>query len=199
MRCTGAARITDAKGRWTLNNVPEGEYVEVRVRLSHPDYISDYHWGVMQNAAGVTMASFRDQTGTIAGARSWVLGDIINGVDPHGCLDRLHTWAGRQGVELVAIKGNAEEYTLTPDLDQFPLAKESFYPSLLLLLKWIRARLSSADLIWLHSLPEVIVWVDNLIVHDSPVDRLTQVVPPGVDPRYEALLRYSSVPYQNID
>ncbi len=124
----------------------------------------------------------------------FVLGDIINGVDPHGCLDLLHSWAARQGVELVAIQGNAEEYTLTQDLDQFPLAKESFYPSLLLLLKWIHARLSSADLVWLHSLPDVIVWGDALMVHDSPVARLDPTVQPGLDPRYKAILHhYESV------
>ena len=120
----------------------------------------------------------------------FVLGDIINGVDPHGCLDLLHSWAARQGIELVAIKGNGEEYTLTPDLDQFPHAKESFYPSLLLLLKWIRSRLSSADLTWLHSLPELIIRGDALMVHDSPVARLAPSVQPGVDPRYKAIMNY---------
>jgi hypothetical protein len=59
------ARVTDAQGRWTLNNVPEGDNVELLVRLNHPDYISDYPWGVMQKAAGVTTALLRQQTGTI--------------------------------------------------------------------------------------------------------------------------------------
>src|SRR5450759_2257298 len=111
--------------------------------------------------------------------RLFVLGDIINGVDPHGCLDLLYSWAARQEVELLAIKGNGEEYTLTQDLDQFPFAKESFYPSLLLLLKWIQARLSPADLAWLHSLPEVVVRGDALMVHDSPFSRLATIAQPG--------------------
>lgn len=63
------APVTDADGRWTLDDVPPGDDVGVLVRLSHPDYINDYRWGVMQQAAGVTTASLREQTGTIVMAR----------------------------------------------------------------------------------------------------------------------------------
>lgn len=63
------ARITDAQGRWTLDNVPAGDDVELTVRLSHPDYVSDYYWGLMQKHANVTTASLRRQEGTIVMAR----------------------------------------------------------------------------------------------------------------------------------
>ncbi len=59
------ARTTDARGRWTLDNVPPGADVEVLVRLSHPDYIGDYQWGVMQTEAKVTTEMLRKRTGTI--------------------------------------------------------------------------------------------------------------------------------------
>src|SRR5512133_881543 len=68
--------------------------------------------------------------------RVFMLGDMINGVDPHGSLELLRSWTARQGVELRAIQGNAEEYSLTPDLDQFPLANAPLYVDLLPLLKW---------------------------------------------------------------
>jgi len=64
-----AARITDAAGKWTLDNVPEGDREELSVKLSHPDYISDPDWGVMQGAAKITTAKLREQTGTIVMAR----------------------------------------------------------------------------------------------------------------------------------
>jgi protocatechuate 3,4-dioxygenase beta subunit len=63
------ARITDTQGRWMLGNVPAGDDVEVTVRLSHPDYISDYLWGVMQEHANVSTALLRQKTGTIIMAR----------------------------------------------------------------------------------------------------------------------------------
>ena len=77
-----AARITDAQGRWTLNNVPAGDEVEVSVKLSHPDYISDPGWGVMQKAANVTTALLRQQTGTIVMARGICVTGAVT--DPKG-------------------------------------------------------------------------------------------------------------------
>jgi hypothetical protein len=76
------ARITDAQGRWTLDNVPAGDQVEVLVRLSHPDYIADYRWGVMQKAAKVTTALLRQQTATIVMARGIKVTGTVT--DPNG-------------------------------------------------------------------------------------------------------------------
>lgn len=77
-----AARITNTQGRWTLNNVPEGEDVELRVRLSHPEYVSDYHWGVMQAAAKVTTAALRAQTAEIVMPRGIRMTGTVT--DPKG-------------------------------------------------------------------------------------------------------------------
>lgn len=63
------ALVTDAEGRWTLDNVPAGDDVEVLVRLNHPDYIADYQWGLLQKLAKVTTAALRQQSGTIVMAR----------------------------------------------------------------------------------------------------------------------------------
>ena len=40
----------------------------------------------------------------------FMLGDIINGVDPHGCIELLRNWANSNNVELACIQGNAEAY-----------------------------------------------------------------------------------------
>ena len=56
---------TDADGLWTLRNVPPGDDVQVRIKLSHPDYINDSNWGELQRQQFVTTRSLRDQTAEI--------------------------------------------------------------------------------------------------------------------------------------
>ena len=56
---------TDAEGRWTLRNVPPGADVEVHVKLSHPDYLSDATWGKLQSEQDVTAQALRAQTAEI--------------------------------------------------------------------------------------------------------------------------------------
>lgn len=99
--------------------------------------------------------------------RLFVLGDIINGMDPGGCVDLLLEWPGIAG-----IKGNAELYLLTPDLGEFPLRDQGFYVELIDLIEWWRSRLSAAQVAWLAELPEVIRWGASCLAHDSPLDRL---------------------------
>jgi thiol-disulfide isomerase/thioredoxin len=60
-----AASTTDAQGRWTLDNVPAGDDVEVNLKVGHPDYISDPQWGTLQKEQGVTMPALRARTATI--------------------------------------------------------------------------------------------------------------------------------------
>jgi protocatechuate 3,4-dioxygenase beta subunit len=59
------ARATDAQGRWTLDNVPKGNDIDVAIRVNHPDYVSDLTWGGFQRMQNVTLASLREQKGTI--------------------------------------------------------------------------------------------------------------------------------------
>ncbi|MGO9107675.1 MAG: hypothetical protein ACLP9L_00450 [Thermoguttaceae bacterium] len=58
------ARITDSEGRWTLDNVPEGD-VKLLVKISHPEYVSDETSGGLQKAQNITLESFRHQKATI--------------------------------------------------------------------------------------------------------------------------------------
>jgi hypothetical protein len=76
------ARITDADGRWSLDNVPAGDGVEVLVMLGHPDYISESQWGSLQKEQRVTMESLRAESATIV--MHW--GVAVNGTvrDPDG-------------------------------------------------------------------------------------------------------------------
>jgi len=76
------ARITDARGRWTLDNVPAGDDVEVTLKLSHPDYISDFRWGVLQRLEKITTASLRQQTTTLVMARGVRVTGAVT--DPQG-------------------------------------------------------------------------------------------------------------------
>ena len=56
--------------------------------------------------------------------RVFMLGDLINGIDPHGCVTALREWATTTGVELECLKGNGEEYLLTPDREALRKALE---------------------------------------------------------------------------
>lgn len=51
--------ITDRNGRWSLDNVPAGKQTKVRIKLTHPNYVSDSGWGVSQERQGVEMEDFR--------------------------------------------------------------------------------------------------------------------------------------------
>ena len=100
-----------------------------------------------------------------------MLGDIINGVDPHGCVRLLLEWCAAEQVELRCIKGNAEFYLLTPDLEAIPDRGESWEAELVKLIRWYQAHLTPADLAWIASLPDFLQWNRACLVHDSPADR----------------------------
>ena len=61
----GVVPVTDAQGRWTLDNVPEGDDLEILLKLDHPDYIADPNWGTSQKEQGVDLAALRARTATI--------------------------------------------------------------------------------------------------------------------------------------
>jgi protocatechuate 3,4-dioxygenase beta subunit len=61
----GTTCTTDAAGRWSVNNIPPGEAIEVQLKISHPDYVNDRSWGEMQQRQKVTMEALRAQTAAI--------------------------------------------------------------------------------------------------------------------------------------
>jgi predicted phosphodiesterase len=111
----------------------------------------------------------------------FVLGDIINGIDPSQCVDLLLAQP-----RLTALKGNAEWYILTPDLAAFPLRNVPRYAEVFLLTQWWSTQLSRQQLAWLQSLPDLLVERGMALVHDSPFDRLypERRAIRGIDPKY---------------
>lgn len=114
----------------------------------------------------------------------FVLGDIINGLDPGGCVELLRSWPAITG-----IKGNAEYYLLTPDLEDFPLRTQALYSEVIGLIHWWRSQLHDSQLAWLAQLSDLIIWENTCLVHDAPLDRLLpeQHYQQGIDQKYQEL------------
>ena len=71
------ARTTDAEGRWTLDNVPKEDDLDVSVKISHPDYVDDQLWGGLQHEQGVTTKHLQQQVATIVMKRGIRLRGIV--------------------------------------------------------------------------------------------------------------------------
>ncbi len=99
--------------------------------------------------------------------RVFCLGDTINGMDPSSCITLLGDLENFQ-----SIKGNAEYYLLTPDLESHPRKDEPMYQDLIRLINWWRAQMSAVDLEYVQGLPDSILVDDWWLLHDSPLDRL---------------------------
>jgi len=128
--------------------------------------------------------------------RLFVLGDIINGQDPAGCVNLLQSRSGA----IQALRGNAENYLLTPGLEAFPKRNEPLYVDLIRLLRWYQERLSPAQLSWLRGLPDSMRWNGACLAHDSPLDRLftEQHHIQGIDKKYQELTFHSPGIYPEI-
>jgi protocatechuate 3,4-dioxygenase beta subunit/peroxiredoxin len=74
--------VTDARGRWKLDNVPPGDDRWFSIQLTHPDYVSDMTWGDMQHKQLVTSKMLRAQTATIVMQRGTRLTGTLT--DPDG-------------------------------------------------------------------------------------------------------------------
>jgi predicted phosphodiesterase len=101
----------------------------------------------------------------------FMLGDLVNGVDPRGCVEILRAWSEARGVELVCIKGNAEAYLATPNRHLLAGRDEEWNWDMLGLMEFYESKLSVDDLAWLCALPITLRWQDTYLVHDSPLDR----------------------------
>lgn len=94
-----AALVTDAKGRWTLNNVPAGDDIQIKVMLNHPKYLSEYRWGTLQEEQDVKMTAFRDQTAVLV---------MHNGIPLSGTVVDA---AGKSVAGAVVVWGNDPYFT----------------------------------------------------------------------------------------
>jgi beta-lactamase regulating signal transducer with metallopeptidase domain len=74
--------VSDANGRWSLDNVPADESYTVTINVNHPDYVSDYTWGAMQAAQGVTSGDLRRRKAKIVMHRGTVISGSVT--DPKG-------------------------------------------------------------------------------------------------------------------
>jgi uncharacterized GH25 family protein len=127
--------ITDGQGRWSLNNVPAGDNVNVRVKLSHPGFINDTTWGGLQEEQGVTMASLRDATAKIAmyegiHARGTITADgkpVADAVVVWG--DNPYMQEGSQEVR-TAANGEYELPPLAPGVYPLTVIAEGWRPEL---------------------------------------------------------------------
>lgn len=78
----GDARVTDARGRWTLDNVPANDEARVLLKISHPDYVNDQSWGQMQQRQDVTMRQLRAKMAVITMQRGINVSGTVT--DPKG-------------------------------------------------------------------------------------------------------------------
>jgi hypothetical protein len=98
--------------------------------------------------------------------RLFVLGDVINGIDPQGCLDLLKGWP-----DAAFVYGSAEAYTLTPNLEALPRPDDPMNVALVQLIRWYQAHITPADLAWMQTWPERYNAEGIFMVHDSPLGR----------------------------
>lgn len=128
-----------------------------------------------------------EQTGC---GKVFLLGDLINGVDPHGCVEFLQNWSEKSRIPLSCIKGNAEAYLFTPERFALPRQDETWNQEVIALVQWFEDHLSAQDLAWIRTFPQTLLWERSCgvsyLVHDSPMDRLAalQTVDPLIRPEH---------------
>ena len=111
--------------------------------LGNTAFISDIHGNAVSLEA--VLQDIREQGCT----RIFALGDIVNGPEPSRCIAIL------RGLEnTVCIKGNAEFYVLTPNLESFPQRDSKFYPDLLRVIGWWLEHMSPADIETIRRWPD---------------------------------------------
>ncbi len=112
-----AARITDAEGRWSLDNVPPGDKVKVRLKLSHADYINDKARGGLQKEQNVSAKQLRNKTATIRMHRGYTVKGRITDPDGKPVKDAVVIWGDRpywdEGSQEVRSNKNGD-YQLPP-------------------------------------------------------------------------------------
>jgi predicted phosphodiesterase len=132
--------------------------------------------------------------------QAFMLGDIINGIDPHGCLTALREWAAVNGIALDCLKGNGEEYLLTPDREAVPHQEDPMNADMILLAQWWQNHLTAEDLDWVRTFKNYILWEGACLAHDAPQDRMypERWHTPGVEPKYQEWFFHSRGVEENM-
>ena len=76
------AAVTDQEGRWRIDGVPNDKRTKLRVRVFHPDYVSDDDWGQSQDESEVTTEMLLDETAVLTLRRGVVVEGRVT--DPEG-------------------------------------------------------------------------------------------------------------------
>ena len=143
--------------------------------------LSDIHGN--SPALKAVLEDIRDQ----GCSQVFMLGDLINGVDPHGCVQILREWKEAGDIELTCLKGNGEAYLLTPDRDALPRQTESWNTDMIHLVDWWENHMTQEDIECVHTFQDFILWKDACLVHDRPMDRLSPESwhVPGLERKYQ--------------
>jgi predicted phosphodiesterase len=88
-------------------------------------------------------------------------------MNPGACIARIIDLEN-----ITSIRGNAEQYILTPDLDEFPRRDEPEYTAMIQLIHWWQAHMSKTDFAFVRGLPNFSYADDVCMVHESPVERI---------------------------
>jgi len=111
-----SAITTDSEGRWKLDNVPPGDDVDVRIKLSHPDYIDDHDWGELQKEQHVATKALRAQTAMIVMHRGTIVTGTVTDPDGKPVKDAVVIWGDRPYWE----QGSQEVHTDARGVYRFP-------------------------------------------------------------------------------
>jgi predicted phosphodiesterase len=129
--------------------------------ISRTAYISDIHANI--TALQAVLKDIQDQECE----RIYNLGDTINGMNPSACIAQI-----KENENITSIRGNAEQYVLTPDLGNFPHRDEPEYAAMIGLIHWWQSHMSKDDFAFVRGLPNFLYVDDVCMVHESPVDRI---------------------------
>ena len=107
----GETPVTDAEGKWSLDNIPASLNLDLRLKFRHRDYVSDRQWGEIQEAQGIDLKALRSRkavivmkggliaTGTVTDAvgRPVVGAVVVRGDDPYFEVDSQEVRTNLEG------------------------------------------------------------------------------------------------------
>ena len=86
------AVTTDRGGRWRIDNVPNDEATELRLMVSHPDYISDAGRGQLQKKAGITTEMLLNESASLELRRGVIVEGRVTGPDEKPIENAVVVW-----------------------------------------------------------------------------------------------------------